>query len=727
VQVSLAVFVGALFVQALVVTGSAAGAVSVGHSGWTWGNPSPQGNEIRGLEFVGDRGYAAGAFGTLLRTDDAGSNWTGLSTGLTQNLTRLRVIDTDSLVLAAGCALRRSDDAGQTFSRLPWTASDLRCASGIASLHFPSSEVGYIVVQNGTVLRTVDGGQTWTRKTAVPDTNATGGSTQPTDIFFTAPDTGLATTSGGRIYRTTDGGNSWTLVTFVEHTQLNGVYFFDSSTGYAVGNSVYLLVTTDGGVTWTTRFVGSGLPMTSIRCATATTCLITLGTGDRLLRTTDGGDTISSVTPSTSKIFAAAFASGTRAIAGGALGTTVVSSDAGLTWSGVGSTLGDDFSRLRTTSSSLAFAVGDIGALARTTDGGVNWSNIGVSTSASVLDASFPNSDIGYALDSAGSVLRTDNGGGSWKILNTGTTARPSALLTTDRDHILLVGPRGVRRSIDGGDSFTRVSQKAVAKTSLSDFDRAGPSTFVFGFKALYVSANTGKSWTKLKRPRGSDLQAIDFVTSRRGFALTSDGRIWQTTNRGRRWRELPSIANDSAFELAFSDALNGFAAVRRFGANFNGYVLRTTDGGKTWQPQLIDDDGIDQDGLVAPGGKTALALSLNNSLFATTTGGERGAASSLTLRTDSRRVRRKATIKVTGKLSPAEGGEQVVVAMRGARFKKWRRQLVTVASNGSFTTSWRVTSTSYFVAQWSGDDGRAGDGSKLLTVKIRSSRAGSR
>ena len=74
----------------------------------------------------------------------------------------------------------------------------------------------------------------------------------------------------------------------------------------------------------------------------------------------------------------------------------------------------------------------------------------------------------------------------------------------------------------------------------------------------------------------------------------------------------------------------------------------------------------------------------------------------------------------MTGKLSPAEGGEQVVVSMRGAKLSKWRQQTVTVAANGSFTTSWKVSATSYFVAQWSGDDTRAGDGSKLLTVKVR-------
>ena len=723
VQALFAALVGLLFAAVFAASASAAGGLSVGHSGWTWGDPSPQGNDLRSVEFIGNRGYTAGKFGTLLRSDDAGASWTGLSTGTMQDLSLVRVIDADSIVIAGGCVVRRSDDAGQTFTRLPWTASDQRCNGEVASVHFPSNEVGYIVVQNGSVLRTADGGQTWTRRTAVPGTPSSGGTAMPKDVFFATLDIGVATDSVGNSYRTVDGGNSWTLVTTTlpaTTLSMNGVYFFDANNGYVVGND-HVFVTTDGGATWTGKAPNHIVDFSSIRCSTPTTCLLASTTGDSLLRTTDGGDTYASITPSTQKIFAVAFASPTRAVAVGASGATVVSDDAGVTWSRIGRGVSDDFARVRATSSRLAVTVGANGALAKTTDGGATWVNVGVSTSANVVDASFPSDNTGYALDSDGTVLRTDNGGTSWKILDTGTNADPRALLALDANRLLLIGPRGVRRSTDGGGSFERVRARGVTKSGLFDYDRAGQAVFTFGFKALYVSTTGGKSWKKVKRPpTRADLQAVDFVSSKRGFALTFDGHIWQTTNGGRRWREIPGIGNADAFELAFSDSRNGFAAVRDFGGKYNGYVMRTNDGGKTWQPQLVDDDGIDSDGLVATGANSAIALSLGNGLFATTTGGQAGGATALSLSTKKRKLRKKATIQVTGKLSPAEGGEQVVVSMRGARLSKWRQQTVTAAANGSFTTSWKVSATSYFVAQWSGDDTRAGDGSKLLTVKVR-------
>src|SRR5687767_2190366 len=100
----------------------ASAAVTVGHSGWNWGSPLPQGQTIRALEFDSARGYAAGGFGTVLVTGDAGRTWTGAATGVTQTLDRIDIVDSDSVVVSGGCHVRRSDDGGHTFTRLPWTA-----------------------------------------------------------------------------------------------------------------------------------------------------------------------------------------------------------------------------------------------------------------------------------------------------------------------------------------------------------------------------------------------------------------------------------------------------------------------------------------------------------------------------------------------------------------------------------------------------------------------------
>src|SRR5207249_8188425 len=139
-----------------------------GHSGWFWADPLPQGNTLRAIEFAGDRGYAAGDFGTLLRSDDAGTTWIGLTTGTTVPLAAVRALPPSTVVVGGNCTVLRSDDAGRTFQRLPWTPAGNGCRAQVRSLAFPTSLVGYLVLADGSVLRSADGGETWSARTAIP-------------------------------------------------------------------------------------------------------------------------------------------------------------------------------------------------------------------------------------------------------------------------------------------------------------------------------------------------------------------------------------------------------------------------------------------------------------------------------------------------------------------------------------------------------------------------------
>lgn len=702
-------------------------AVSVGHSGWYWGNPVPQGNDLRAVELFGTRGYAAGSFGTVLRTDDAGATWAGLPSGTTTDLTDLQVLDADTLIAGGGCALRRSDDGGRSFKRLPFTASDLRCSASVSSFHFPAEATGYLLLGDGTVLQTPDGGNSFAQRTAVPGTAATGsGSDTPTDLFFTGPQTGIAVTSGpqagGRIFRTTDGAGSWTLVSS-QGNGLNGVHFPTPATGYAVGNANAMLETADGGATWAAKPLAgapAGNALTDIRCADVTTCLISTTGGERLLRTTDGGDTGASISPSTRKVFAAAFSSAARAVAVGLGGTTVASDTAGATFAPVGGRLAGAFGRLRAVSASTAYAAGRDGRVARTVDGGKSWTPIGVSTADDVRDVSFPTLSIGFALDSSGTALRTDNGGTTWRILNTGTTARPQSVLALDSRRVLLIGPRGIRRSTNGGEQFSAVRSRAIRNATLFDVDRAGGAIFVYGTQRLAVSTNGGSAWRAVGLPRGRGISEVDFTTPRAGYLLQQSGRLFTTRNGGRKWTEVLSLGSNSGAYMAFGTTRNGFVAADVADPAGAG-VLRTTDGGRSWQPQLITPQPLTDLAAAGANGGFALEDRGENRLFGTDSGGAAGTLSRLSLKASARRVRRGGRVRITGRLRPAQGGEFVVVARRTG--KSWVRRPVRVASNGAFTATFKLRSTSRFVAQWRGDDARRGDGTPALAVVVGARR----
>jgi photosystem II stability/assembly factor-like uncharacterized protein len=709
----------------LMAAAPAAATVSVGHSGWSWGNPLPQGNTIRALDFNGGTGYAAGDFGTLLKTTDAGATWTGIPTGITSTLSRIDVISPSSLVIGGGCSARRSDDGGTTFHRLPFTPSELRCKEPVQSLSFPSGNDGFILLHDGTLLSTSDGGSSFSRKTAIPNSQAKGGAELPTDIFFTTTTNGVAvsTRSGGTggIYHTVDGGNSWTQVAGAAGS-FRSVWFADTNTGYAVGDGGLLFTSVDGGASWSQRPLAGAAPanLTSIRCA-GVICLIATDNGSHLVRTTDAGFTATDVSPSTLPIFAAAFPSPGQVVAAGQNGATVVSGDAGVTFSPIpasGGRIAGPFLQLRAASASVAFATGRAGTLARTTDGGQTWSDLGVPTTGDVIDVSFPNATTGYALDSSGTLLKSTNGGGSWALLNTGTQAQPASVLALDANRILLIGPRGIRRSTDGGNTFATVGG-AIKRASIQHADVARGAVFAYGSRVLFVSTNGGGSWKAVKRPSRNGLRTVDFITGKRGFALDVQGRVWSTSNRGKHWTQLVATGTLSAYDLAFTAANRGYLAVNSFGTERGGFLLKTSDGGRTWHPQLVSSHPLTRTGIATSAVQTDFATDTVGDLFYTTTGGDQGAASSLKLTTPSKRVKKRKTIHVTGKLSPASGGEQVVVSARAFN-RGWVHKVVQVAANGTFTTVWKLSRFTIFVAQWVGDADHEGAGSKVLQVSVK-------
>src|ERR1700754_945788 len=159
---------GALAATA-VLAAPAGASVQVSQSGWQWGNPTPQGNTIRAMDFVAGRGYAIGDDGTALRTDDGGATWLGLPTGTSQDLSRVQAVTPDTVIVLGGngCVVRRSDDGGKTFTKM-YVLTEVNCPEAVVASYFTDPNTGYLFLRNGNVLRTTDKGQTFSRVTAIP-------------------------------------------------------------------------------------------------------------------------------------------------------------------------------------------------------------------------------------------------------------------------------------------------------------------------------------------------------------------------------------------------------------------------------------------------------------------------------------------------------------------------------------------------------------------------------
>ncbi|MCA9727752.1 MAG: hypothetical protein KC729_08720, partial [Candidatus Eisenbacteria bacterium] len=111
---------------------------------------------------------------------------------------------------------------------------------------FESTSTGYAVGARGTVLRTTDGGTTWTD---LSDRDAVDETLREVEVI--APGTLVAVTEPGRILRSTDAGGTWVEIahpgteSLREMNQVDGVLT-------VLGQLSEVLRSSDGGVTWTT-------------------------------------------------------------------------------------------------------------------------------------------------------------------------------------------------------------------------------------------------------------------------------------------------------------------------------------------------------------------------------------------------------------------------------------------------------------------------------------------
>ena len=717
--------------------------VSVGQSGWTWGDPVPQGETLNRVAFQGATGYAAGEDGTVLRSDDGGASWAGLSSGTITNLTLLQEVDPNTVVVGGICTVRESTDGGLTFHRLPVNEAEQNCATKIAAISFLNPTTGYVEQSDGSVLLTKDGGQTLEPKTSVPLNGAA-----PGRMLFVSPTVGFAIASGqsgGKIYRTTDGAGSWTQVGS-SGQPLYDMEFVSPMLAYAVGAAGTLLHSTDGGATWTPLPLalpaGAARPtLTQISCSDAEHCLIatvpTSPGANVLVRSTDGGATGTLVSPSSQNLLSVAFSTASSAVAVGAGGTTVLSADGGATFpTSIARQLGVTLQPVIRLGGSAqdAYVPGHSGQIAATTNGGASWSLLRVPTSSTLIDVAFPSTAVGYAVSEGGTVYRTANGGIGWSILNAGSGGAPSALLAPAAGTVVLVGPTGLRRSTNSGASFASVSGSVVLgkkkgrveRRRLSAFplfsgaQSVGGAMIAWGDEAI-ESTDGGAHWKLLPRPlKKGTVESLSFVSPSTGYAVSRQ-RLFFTRNAGRTWKEISSMGHEGLGgqgTISFSSASEGYAL---FAGGVN-ELLRTSDGGRTWTPEVLPRKLE----ALAAGGAVDYVLG-GSALFETTTGGLNPTTSKLSLSiVGPRRLSRKklarahGRVKLRGLLSPAQGGEQVTVSYRTPGLAVWHRRIVTVASSGAFTlTVPGIHSTTGFVAQWGGEGPVAGAGTPAAELRV--------
>jgi photosystem II stability/assembly factor-like uncharacterized protein len=175
-------------------------------------------------------GACVGAAGVLFTTKDGGITWTKKVSGVTTDLRAVYMKDASTIVVTgASGVLRISKDAGTT-----WTAIDTKETIRFQDMHFPTPNIGYAGGQTGTVIK-IDLTTNTTKRLYLPVDDQVRG------VFFINEQLGYTAGQYGELLKTTDGGTTWTMQNINPIAQ--NIYAIDFPTetkGYAAGVKTFL-------------------------------------------------------------------------------------------------------------------------------------------------------------------------------------------------------------------------------------------------------------------------------------------------------------------------------------------------------------------------------------------------------------------------------------------------------------------------------------------------------
>jgi len=284
----------------------------------------------------------------------------------------------------------------------------------------------------------------------------------------------------GTVVRTNDGGQTWSAGRMPSRETLYGVDFADAQHGWAVGGNGALLVTRDGGETWEGQSVeltdefGDVFPLDSTLfdvAALSPTEAWAVGDLGVLLHTSDGSSwervPLEAVYPDDNLperiLNAIEFTSPERGYIAGEFGTLLRTEDGGRTWLGertlVDATAEPYLFGLSAGSETIA-AVGLAGSVLVAGSDGATWQARPVETSAALYAVAVRGRRALVAGD-RGVVYRTEDAGASWSAVPGPEQFNWLTGLAFATDtRAFAVGEQGlVLRSEDGGASWTRTAE----------------------------------------------------------------------------------------------------------------------------------------------------------------------------------------------------------------------------------------------------------------------------
>ena len=550
---------------------------------WTQTN-GPYGGTITVLHATPERTLFAGTSGAgIFRSTDGGDTWIAASEGLQvpphRGLPSLLVLTQKGKTLYAGANnnLFYSIDNGDSWQQLSHFQDEIVGISGVAFIG-DTIYIGQYIEES--VFFSNDNGRSWTQ--------LDNGLTDRGGAKLSAVGTTLFAQMWDHVFRLKAGEKSWTKL-IIEDPRTKSTDESDIRE-FVVSDKIVYAATADGG----------------------------------LFRSTDMGNSWKSIKPKSMQHF---YVYEALAVVGNTVfyihdSQVFRSTDAGNSWTTFNNNLTNQRIVSITALSEKTLYVGTSDGVFRSTDGGESWAKINTGIiNTHIENLVFFGGEL-YTITSDGIVKSTD-GGNSWMPMNEGLSAKEEVTLTVSGGKLYIAteelkpSTSGIYRLADDGNSWTPVQTNMRSFNSkiyvVNQLAISGDTFYIVtqiaGALRLYRWRVGEDLWTQLRPHDFLDWGALA-VSDRTVYISSVRGKLFRSTDEGDTWTEVSQNLPNWGQEIGTYDlAFVGETIYAKAGSGGG----RSTDGGETWRPIIVD-------GL--PGGYIDMQLVDGTTLYGTSSHG---------------------------------------------------------------------------------------------------------
>jgi len=236
---------------------------------------------------------------------------------------------------------------------------------------------------------------------------------------------------------------------------------------------------------------------------------------------------------------------------------------------------------------STVYAIGENRTILKSSDNGTSWENqyandLGCQT---FYDICFINDQVGFIVGDNTTIIKTTDGGESWQEKLYSPYEYLYSISVVEGNFGFAVGSR-IFKTINAGETWSLIPNFNNATKYLKVAFINKDEGFIMDARNLSKTTDGGQSWQSIYTITSNAFTTfccIDFQTI---FLGDDNGQIFRTNNCGLSWDVSFSDPEIDIKDIKFVDSQNGYASCGK-------YILRTHDGGNTWDKKYTGFDKL--------------------------------------------------------------------------------------------------------------------------------------